>query len=1605
MNVPWMRDCERHFDRKESRKSEWRMANSERQAKDRPVSPIAIVGMGGVFPGASDLQIFWENIVSGRDLTREVPPGRWVLDPLAALADGPAPDHVYSLRGCFVEDFSPDLTGLEIDPRRLDGLDPLYHMALHAGRQAFAAGAGKRLDRRRVGVILAAIALPTDGASAITREILGRSFERRLFSGDSPDRGVRHHSSDEFQLETNPLNARVTGLPAALLAEALGLGGGSYTLDAACASSLYALKLACDELRARRADAMLAGGVSRPECLYTQMGFSQLRALSPSGRCAPFDATSDGLVVGEGAGIVLLKRLEDAVRDGDTIAGVIRGIGLSNDIGGSLLAPDTEGQVRAMRAAYEAAGWSPDAVDLIECHGTGTPLGDAVEIRSLRELWRNIPAGGGRRGCPIGSIKSMVGHLLTGAGAAGLIKVLLAMRERTLPPSANYCDSGDVIPLAGSPFRVQCGAEPWRARDERTPRRAAISAFGFGGINAHVLVEEWREESGGCEGNPSHRLETGATEKETGAMGLDSIVEEGCEKGFQPENEKGFSFDPSEIQEPIAIVGMSARFGGVESLEAFEDVVLRAGSALCERPKGRWRGAEEVVGGEVSERHRRGGYLERLAISVGKYGLPPNEISEVLPQQLLMLEEVAAALADAGMPLRLRRDRVGVVVGLAQDFEATNHHLRWWLHGQAQRWAERRGLRLTRDELDCWIAALRSETGPALNAVSTVGALGGMVASRIARECRFGGPCFTVSCDEASGLRALEIATRSLQLGETDVMVAGAVDLCGDVRSVLTREAIRRWGAGEASVSDGVVGEGAACVVLKRLSDAQRDGDRIYAVVRGIGHASGGGLGMGGASESIHRAALGRACAEAGIEPREHEDERMLPASVGDCGAATGMASLVKAAIRLYRGDSPVAAGVTAATLDGNCVHVVLGGGDSPSAARVKEDMREAPSAGVVVVPIGGRAPVPRWPELMEMGSAEEFRVPSFEFRDAHRMGTVSAERDVLSEPIVEGLVRASAATAGAHQTYMRFVQRAREDLGRVLALGSGLTSGLGDFGAWTGEDDAVQNGMLTRPQRPGRVSMAPGIAPGHEPLFSRAMCMEFAVGSLAKVLGPDFAEVDGYPVRVRLPAEPLMLVDRILSIDAEKASLTSGRIVTEHDVLPGAWYLDGGVCPVCIAVEAGQADLFLCSFLGIDLAVRGTRAYRLLDATVTFHRDLPREGETIHYEIRINRFVRQGETWLFFFEYDATIRSELVLTMREGCAGFFTDAEIERSGGIILNEEAASDAVDLSWHEVSPWAMESRGVESYDDRQVAAVRAGDPAGCFGSAFDGLGLDNPLCLPDGRMKLFDRVVELDSDGGRYGLGIIRAEADIQPDDWFLTCHFVDDMTMPGTLMYECCVHTLRFFLLRMGWIGERAGVTIQPMPGMSSALQCRGPVTPKTKTVIYEVEIKEIGYRPEPYVVADALMYADGKRVVRMTDMGVRMAGMSREGIEAVWARRKPCAERIPSVPFTAEVPKEKGRIEPLFDYDRILAFAVGRPSEAFGERYRVFDEERVIARLPGPPYQFIDRITRIESAEAWELQTGAWIEAEYYVPADAWYFRANRQASMPFAVLLEVGL
>ena len=2050
---------------------------------------IAIVGIGGIFPQAPTPNALWNLVASAANTASEPQPGRWALPVEQAYnPEKGVADKVYSKRACFVDhdDIHLDYSRINIKPELVQQLDPVFQLLLHAGTQAYFDAATISQNPARIGVIAGNLALPTEATARLAQDYLGRTLSEQIVKRPVPASNI------------SPLNRFMTGLPACVLAQALGLGGSCFTLDAACASSLYALKLAVEELQSGRADAMLAGGVARPDPLYTQMGFSQLRALSPSGTCAPFDRNGDGLVVGEGSGMVLLKRLEDALSDGDHIYATIEGIGLSNDIGGSLLAPTSEGQLRAMRSAYEQADWNPRDVELLECHATGTPVGDAVELDSLRQLWEgnaaDTPTAPGS--CVIGSVKSNVGHLLTAAGSAALIKTLLALKHHTLPPTANFATPGEYLASSEAAFTVLQNPRPWQPRHASGLRRAGVSAFGFGGINAHVLLQEWNPE-----------------------LCADGKEKAGSASAAPDKNAPC----PADEDNGIAIVGLDVRSAAATNVEAFwSQATVDADKTSEPEEPVRWGG---VAGSRWWKNEQyapcRGHYLDSISLPAGKFRIPPAEMQEMLPRQALMLLSAEAALADASMQDR-EHTHTGVFIGTGLDFNATGFSLRWQLPAMYAEW-QQQGI----DSLPP-LEALQDQLSAPLSANRTMGALGSVVASRIARAFGVGGPSFTLSSEENSGLQALQTAVEALQRDEIDTAIVGAVDMPGDLRAQLSNQRLGRTD---------FITDGACAMVLKPLSAARRDGNTIYAVVEACATARGDAPDLLTPDQEASRRALARIEGNGRVqadhfrfmelsaynsgrgETHAIEPVHVSAARAGHAGEASGLMALTHTALALHRRMAPAAdnsqhdywlhnaaagprralvkgcatgglvnmislreddcdkaplprrfplgcsgavlfrlPGATAADIkkdleqlrtyvqnnphldlgrlaqycdqrygktgaqDGRCfccvstTHAELeaqlafgiehlknnsaarldgrGGARIPACARGKVFYAPEPLArdGKVAFvfpgsgnhfPDMGRDLARTWPavferqhclnqrlrdqyrpdtfwdgmdqaqieqdhnsmiiahvafctalsdtvrrfgvepqtaigyslgessslfsleiwrerdemlrrieasplfthdlagpcdaarKLWELSSDETVdwclgivplpaaqiqavveryprayllivntpsecvvggqraevkqmlaklgnppfvelkgvttvhcpvpRVVADAYHALHRFETYPVDLDIYSCASGKAYVPTTAAcadailaqavdtidftrainhayTAGARifietgtgNSCTRMVrnilaerphmvqptcvegetplttfailigqleaegvrcnleqlrlpdsvtaamqnrlntEKTETDSGKNVArknlvllingideirvpLSTGTvrvadtpaaratTASADDKAAakacprtqssrtqssrtqssctpsqskipepaaehlpqdpfWTGmhniqERHSAAHGEFLRLSNlmqsmlaenislqqslgavcpvdaqhvdtPWSVSVPPADsattpapqmpepARSHEPpLFDRTQCMEFAVGSIGNMLGEQFAPIDAHPSRVRLPDEPLMLVDRIMLLEGEAGSMGSGRVVTEHDVTRERWYLDGDRIPTCIAVEAGQADLFLSGYLGIDFKTKGKAVYRLLDAVVRFHDALPGPGSVIRYDIRVERFFRQGDTWLFKFNFESTVDGKPLLSMRDGCAGFFTPAQLNDGRGIVhtsLDLRPLPGIRPDDWQPLVPMQQ----IEDYTAAQINALRNGDLVACFGPEFRRLNVDRPYTLPHGHMELVDRVTRLDPQGGRYGMGKILAEMDIFPDDWFLTCHFCDDHVMPGTLMYECCLHTLRIFLMRMGWVTAMGEGHWEPVPGVDSQLKCRGQVIETTKTVTYEVSLKEIGYRPEPYAIVDALMYADSKPIVEITNMSVQLTGLTRAALQQRWS-----SGGIQEAQSTSSASPEVKK-PALYDYASILAFSSGKPSEAFGEPYRIFDTQRRIARLPRPPFQFLDRITAID-ATAWKMVAGGSIEAQYDIPEDAWYFAQERSDNMPFSVLLEIAL
>ncbi|MDQ2791739.1 MAG: polyketide synthase dehydratase domain-containing protein [Actinomycetota bacterium] len=458
---------------------------------------VAIVGMAAVFPGAPDLATYWSNILAGVDAITDAPASRWdasYYDPEAA-ATGRG-DRLYCRRGGFVQAATFDPTRFGIMPLAVSGTEPDQLLALHTAAEALAdAGGENRLgDRSRVGVILGRGAYLTPGLARLDqrirtanqlvttlRELLPDLDEARLDAVRTAFQSRLGQERPESAIDLVP------NLVASRVANRLDLAGPAYTIDAACASSLVAIDHAVAELTAGRCDVVLAGGVHHCHDITLWSVFSQLGALSPSQQIRPFHRGADGILIGEGTGVVVLKRLADA--GDDRIYAVIRGSGVASDgRASSLMSPRADGQVRAIERAWQAADLDPTepgALGLLEAHGTATQAGDETELASLTRAFG--PPNGAGRDIGIGSVKSMIGHAMPAAGIAGLIKAALAVHHGVLPPTL-HCDDPHPA-LAGSRFTPVTEARPWPSRGSM-PRRAGIDAFGFGGINAHTILEQ-----------------------------------------------------------------------------------------------------------------------------------------------------------------------------------------------------------------------------------------------------------------------------------------------------------------------------------------------------------------------------------------------------------------------------------------------------------------------------------------------------------------------------------------------------------------------------------------------------------------------------------------------------------------------------------------------------------------------------------------------------------------------------------------------------------------------------------------------------------------------------------------------------------------------------------------------------------------------------------------------------------------------------------------------------------------------------------------------------------------------------------------------------------
>ena len=457
---------------------------------------LAIIGIGCHFPQSEDSTAYWANIREGIDAITDIPATHWhVAD--YYNQNPAAPDMTYGQRGGFLSSIPFNPMEFNIPPATLEAIDTSQLLGLVTAGQALkdaGYGAEREYDRGRVSVIIGVtgtleLVIPL-GAR------LGHPHWREALKDagvdDTTAADVVQRISDSYvPWQENSFPGLLGNVVAGRISKQYDLGGTNCVVDAACASSFSALHLAGMELATGKSDMVVTGGIDTFNDIFMYMCFSKTPALSPTGNAKPFDASGDGTILGEGLGLVVVKRLADAERDNDRIYAVIRGVGSSSDgKGEAIYTPSASGQKKAILDAYQRAGVTPESIGLVEAHGTGTKVGDAVEVSALRDIYGETD----RPWCALGSVKSQIGHTKAASGAAGLIKAALALHHKVIPPTIKVQKPLKEVSDGRTPFYLASKKRPWISSGG-APRRAAVSAFGFGGSNFHTVLEEYRPTS------------------------------------------------------------------------------------------------------------------------------------------------------------------------------------------------------------------------------------------------------------------------------------------------------------------------------------------------------------------------------------------------------------------------------------------------------------------------------------------------------------------------------------------------------------------------------------------------------------------------------------------------------------------------------------------------------------------------------------------------------------------------------------------------------------------------------------------------------------------------------------------------------------------------------------------------------------------------------------------------------------------------------------------------------------------------------------------------------------------------------------------------------
>ncbi|MDX7999535.1 beta-ketoacyl synthase [Xenorhabdus sp. Reich] len=1419
---------------------------------------IAIVGVGCLFPGADTPEKYWDNLLKAKDSSTPLSALELGVDPACYYSPvAGTPDTINYVNNGHVRDFHFDGKGYNLPEEELNTLDNLFKWTIYAAEQALN-DSGYRQHKnvlQKTGLILGNIGMPTHS----TKQMMSPFYHKILQPYIQKLIGRPDFQFDQFWPQANhsEQNLMTGGHNATIAALALGLSGPRYCLDAACASALYAIKSGADYLLSHKADMMLVGSICHVDHIYIDHGFNILQVFPDKGDSIPFDKSSKGVKAGEGVGMVAIKRYSDAVRDNDKIYGVVESIGLSNDAGTKhLLVPDQKGQLIALERAYQH---SQRDIDYVECHATGTNIGDQTELSTI-ETFFGEPASdehaldeqvlGGNGKIPlIGANKANNGHMLTASGMGSLLKVLLAMKHSLIPatPRVNQLVSTPQGKL--NIDHIVREAKPWPV--SHRAKRAGINAFGFGGVNGHMVISE-----------DSHELRAAYTQ-------------------VKPEN--------PQKADRLAIVGIGVHMAKTEDSKTLDHAFQQGTQHFYPLPKTRWIGMEkrpDVLAMRGVSQPPLGSYIESFEFDCKQFKLPPNVIGAHLSCHLFLLPIAEQAFLDAGYALDGKKRNIAVIVAGGIDYSSLRYQVRNEISWQLRQSLLSHGIHLSEEDTLALQEIVKDSLFPKPYPEGITGGIGNIVASRVAAHLKLNGPAFTLYGEETSPFKALELAQFMLTRQHVDAVMIASSSFSGSLENVL-------WDH-QSYQGNQRVGDGGGVIVLKREQDAISDDTPTYAVLDGMGisylpdssldgrmnegavieeaivSAAQSGLAAagctadqvgyielyaGGKSGEIatELAALSRVYGSSGGQPTATIGT--LKANYGHLSAAAGLLGIIKSALQLAQRYLPVLPDYPQrqelARHAGGKFHL-------PAHTEAWPALPKAPRRAVV-----SHLGIDRSYNHVILSEPQHGKRARSTYRQESTQAGLNIRTYTAREKTVEEFIL-------NEQTLARFASLSEAELSKVELPAEGTQAGTetpGNMSSSAEVNHFIRNAtthlhylqleqtyyrlinqqLIKQPL--AHIPVTPEKAVKTSPVvFDEQQLLELTDGSVEKILGADYAEVDSYPIRTRMPSPPFMFVSRITALSAVKDKLEPCYIEWEYDIPEDAWYAVDGKVASFVALESSHAMIVAFTVIGCDMIFKGQLCYRAVDCSTTIYSEMPKTGEVLRGRVNITSINRVGGLVLATYEYLCYVGDRLVFRLT-ATSGFFSRKDMEKAGNFDTRPYFAKARKGLSAEAATPlshddlihndlihreWLHCER--TTFTEQDITHVMNGDLAACFGSDYGRLS-GKHLCTPDTRM--LSRILSPDTAGGVFGLGQIVGELDINPAHWAFKAHFKNDPIMPGTLLVEGAEQLMKFYLFYLG-LHSRPDWEAQTLTNHTTSARFRGGVKCEQDVLQFRLTCKSI---------------------------------------------------------------------------------------------------------------------------------------------------------------------